>query len=79
MSFDFDTIIERRESGCAKWNYYAEDVLPMWVADMDFRVAPAITVALQRRVEHGVFGYTIPPPVLTEAICARLLRLYNWR
>lgn len=78
MSMDFDTIIERRESGCAKWNYYAEDVLPMWVADMDFRVAPAITAALQRRVEHGVFGYTMPPPVLAEVICARLLRLYNW-
>ena len=78
MSFDFDEIIERRSSGCAKWNYYAEDVLPMWVADMDFRVAPAITAALQRRVDHGVFGYTMPPPALTEAICARLLRLYEW-
>lgn len=79
MSINFDEIIERRDSGCAKWNHYAADVLPMWVADMDFRVAPAITAALQRYVEHGVFGYAAPPPALAEAICARLLRLYKWQ
>jgi cystathionine beta-lyase len=78
MNITFDEIIERRASGCEKWNHYAEDVLPMWVADMDFRVAPAITAALQRCVEHGVFGYTRPPRALADAICARLLRLYGW-
>lgn len=78
MSVNFEEIIERRESGCAKWNYYAEDVLPMWVADMDFRAAPAITAALQRCVEHGVFGYTIPPLALANAICSRLQQLYSW-
>lgn len=78
MQLDFDEVIERRASGCAKWNYYAEDVLPMWVADMDFRVAPAITRALHERVEHSVFGYAMPSASLTEAICARLGRRYGW-
>lgn len=78
MSTDFDEMIERRASGCAKWNYYAEDVLPMWVADMDFRVAPAISQALHQRVEHGIFGYALPPAALAEAICARLDRRYAW-
>jgi cystathionine beta-lyase len=78
MSMNFDEIIERRTSGCAKWNYYAEDVLPMWVADMDFRVAPAISQALRQRVEHGVFGYALPPATLAEAICTRLHQRYAW-
>jgi cystathionine beta-lyase len=75
---NFDEIIDRRASGCEKWNHYPEDVLPMWVADMDFRVAPAISQALHRVVEHGVFGYARPSAALSEAICARLSRRYAW-
>jgi len=75
---NFDEIIDRRASGCEKWNLYAEDVLPMWVADMDFRVAPAISQALGQVVEHGIFGYARPSAALTEAICARLLKRYAW-
>ena len=57
--FDFDRVIDRRGTGSLKWNRYAgTDVLPMWVADMDFAVAPAITEALHARVDHGIFGYT---------------------
>src|SRR5215212_4373262 len=78
MSMNFDEIIERQASGCVKWNYYAEDVLPMWVADMDFRVAPAISQALLQRVEHGIFGYELPPAALAEAICTRLYKRYAW-
>ena len=78
MSVNFDEIIERRASGCVKWNYYADDVLPMWVADMDFRVAPAISEALRQRVEHGIFGYALPPAELAEAICTRLHKRYAW-
>lgn len=78
MNTTFDEIIERRSSGCEKWNHYAEDVLPMWVADMDFCVAPAISEALHQRVEHGIFGYARPPMALTEAICARLLKRFHW-
>jgi cystathionine beta-lyase len=75
---NFDEIIDRRASGCEKWNFYAEDVLPMWVADMDFRVAPAITQALHQRVDHGIFGYAKPSVALAEAICRRLLKRYDW-
>ena len=78
MILNFDEIVERRASGCEKWNHYPEDVLPMWVADMDFRAAPAISQALHRRVEHGVFGYAQPSTALAEAICSRLARRYAW-
>ena len=62
MEYDFDTIIPRRATDCEKWDLPAEDgVLPLWVADMDFRAAPAIVDALSRRVDEGVFGYALPP------------------
>src|SRR5690349_12558223 len=78
MTLNFDEVIDRRVSGCEKWNLYTEDVLPMWVADMDFRVAPAISLALRQVVDHGIFGYTKPPAALAEAICARLSKRYAW-
>ncbi len=58
--YDFDTIVDRRKSNSMKWDV-TDDVLPMWVADMDFQTAPAIRTALEKRVAHGVFGYTIIP------------------
>jgi cystathionine beta-lyase len=58
--------------------YSEVDVLPLWVADTDFMVAPAITDALQRRVAHGIFGYTNTPTRLNELIVERMQRLYNW-
>ena len=78
MAFDFDVIIDRRNSDSAKWNYVAEDVLPMWVADMDFYSPPPIVEALQRRAAEGVFGYASHFPALYETIRARLQRLYGW-
>jgi putative C-S lyase len=54
-------------------------VIPLWVADSDFRAAPAILAALSRRIEHGVFGYSTPPHELREAIAERMQRLYGWR
>lgn len=57
MKYDFDTPVNRRGTGSMKWDV-PQNVLPMWVADMDFRTAPEITEALKKRVEHGVFGYT---------------------
>ena len=57
MDYNFDHIVERRGSSCCKWDSpCAKDLLPMWIADMDFEVAPFIKEALRRRVEHGVFG-----------------------
>jgi cystathionine beta-lyase len=79
-SFDFDTPIDRRPTSSSKWNRYAgRDVIPLWVADMDFRCAPAIVDALQARVEHAVFGYTEPPQELAPAIVAALERDHGWR
>lgn len=71
QKFDFDTPVERRASGSYKWDTAAgADVLPMWVADMDFRTAPAIIEALRRRVDHGVFGYTAVGPRYYDAVCS---------
>ena len=62
MKYDFDEIIPRRGTNSYKWDSAANaDVLPMWVADMDFHTATAIVKALQRRVSHGIFGYTRVP------------------
>ncbi|MDE6782753.1 MAG: cystathionine beta-lyase, partial [Paramuribaculum sp.] len=60
MSYDFDTPVDRSGGDSYKWNAHNDrpDLLPMWVADMDFRTAPAIIEALRRRVDHCVFGYT---------------------
>ena len=52
--YDFDTVIDRRNTDSIKWNV-AENVLPMWVADMDFRTAPEILDALKARLDHGIF------------------------
>ncbi len=61
MKYDFDTVIPRRGTASCKWDAAPEaDILPMWVADMDFRTAPEVVEAIKRRAEHGVFGYAIP-------------------
>src|SRR5215470_8948075 len=79
MNFAFDNVIDRRGTAATKWDKYAgRDVIPMWVADMDFRSAPAIIEALKQRVEHGVFGYTDPPPELNEVVIDALARDYGW-
>lgn len=78
MTYDFDRIIDRRATESIKWQLYGEDVLPMWVADMDFAAPEPVIAALRARVEHGVFGYEAHPPALVEAIVARLQRLYGW-
>lgn len=60
--FDFDTLINRRNTGSYKWDSATDsDIIPLWVADMDFKTAPVIIEALEKRVEHGVFGYTRVP------------------
>ncbi|AZA84369.1 cystathionine beta-lyase [Chryseobacterium lactis] len=61
MKYNFDEIIERRGTDSVKWDWAKEDVLPMWVADMDFKTAPEVIQAISEKVSHGVFGYgTIP-------------------
>jgi cystathionine beta-lyase len=79
MPYDFDRIVDRRHSDSDKWRRYDEDVLPLWVADMDFAAPAPVVRALRERVTHGVFGYGRPPDGLREVIQERLARLYGWR
>ena len=79
MTHDFDTLIDRRHSDSEKWRRYGPDVLPLWVADMDFRSPEPVIQALQERVAHGVFGYGAEPPELRGVIVERLKRLYGWQ
>ena len=75
---DFNRVIERRNTECIKWNRFDEDVLPMWVADTDFRCPEAVIRALHERVDHGIFGYGAPPVELNQTVVQRLKRLYDW-
>lgn len=77
--FDFDTPIDRRGTSSLKWAaYHGRDIIPMWVADMDFRAPPPVLDALRARVEHGVFGYAIVPEELTDAFVRRCRDRYGW-
>lgn len=79
MAYDFDTPVERRGTNCVKWDECpGNDVIPMWVADMDFRVAPAIEQALRQRVAHGVFGYNIVPDSYYDAVISWFHRRHAW-
>ena len=64
--FDFERVIDRKGTNSLKWDLFGDD-LPMWVADMDFRVAPAIEKAIQKRAKHPVYGYTLVPDELFES------------
>jgi cystathionine beta-lyase len=84
MKYDFDTPVNRIGTDCAKWDnrklvFGTEDVIPMWVADMDFAVAEPITAALRKRIEHPVYGYSWPSPSLVTAVVDRMNRNYNWK
>ena len=78
MKYDFDKTIDRRATNSYKWDSAPEGVLPMWVADMDFRTAPAIIDALQKRVAHGIFGYTRVPDAYYDAVTSWFSRRYGW-
>ena len=80
MKYDFDTIIPRRGTNSYKWDTPEEEgVLPMWVADMDFRTAPAVIEALQRRVAHGMFGYTKVPQAYYDAVVRWFGNRHRWQ
>ncbi|MBO4659996.1 MAG: pyridoxal phosphate-dependent aminotransferase [Prevotella sp.] len=78
--YNFDEIVTRRGSHCYKWDLPKEDdVLPMWIADMDFKAAPAIRQALQCRLDHGVFGYTLVPQSYYDAVISWFDRRHDWK
>ena len=77
--YNFDEITDRRGTGCVKWDETpVPDVIPLWVADMDFKAAPAIQEAIRQRAEHGVFGYTLVEEPYYEAIISWFQRRHNW-
>jgi cysteine-S-conjugate beta-lyase len=84
MKYDFDIVCDRKNTGCSKWDmvktiFGHEDVIPMWVADMDFPVAEPIVEALKKRAEHPFYGYTQPSPGVVEAVVERLQKKFNWK
>ncbi|WP_079436348.1 MalY/PatB family protein [Zoogloea sp. LCSB751] len=79
-TFDFSTGPERAGSDSIKWRRYADrDVIPMWVADMDFAAPPAVLEALHTRIDHGVFGYADPWPSVAEAVIDGIARDHAWQ
>ncbi len=80
MSYNFDLIVNRRSpDNLNKWTMYPKDVLPMWVADMDFQAPKPILDTLHKAVDHGVLGYELPSQSLKEAVAARMEKLYRWK
>ncbi len=79
MKHNFDEPVSRRGTNSVKWDLApGDDVLPMWVADMDFRTAPSVTKALEKRVKHGVFGYARVPETWFEALSGWFARRHGW-
>lgn len=76
--FDFDKIIERRDTGSSKWSKYPQDVLPMWVADMDFPSPPEIVDAIRHRLDHPCLGYGVAQDDLRQQIIADMQAKYGW-
>ncbi len=79
MNIDFESVVDRRGTDSLKWSRYDDDVLPLWVADMDFRSPEPVLQALRDRVEQGVFGYGTELEQLKEAVCQRLAQLQRWQ
>ena len=79
MTYNFDKLIERRGTGCVKWDETPDkDIIPMWIADMDFPVAPAIQEAIKRRASHPVFGYTYVQDDYYNAVISWFKRRHQW-
>lgn len=78
MKFNFDQIIDRRNSDSIKWNLFEDDVLPLWVADMDFKSPPAVIQALRKRIDHGLFGYSSTQDNTKSAVQRWLLNRHGW-
>src|SRR5690554_5026852 len=84
MQYNFDEIIDRSNTDCVKWDkmkalFGRDNLIPLWVADMDFKSPPAIIEALEERVAHGVFGYTLPSEEYTRSIVNWLDKHHQWK
>lgn len=80
MKYDFDKTVCRRGTSCVKWDEFSsEDIIPLWVADMDFETAPCVQQALMERMQHGCFGYTLVPESYYEATINWFSRRHHWQ
>ncbi len=84
MKYDFNQICDRKKTDCYKWDlvqsiFGHEDIIPMWVADMDFPVAEPIVEALKKRAEHPFYGYTQPGENVINAVVERMWRKFKWK
>ena len=84
MKYDFDRVCDRTNTDCVKWDavpamFGRKDIIPMWVADMDFPVAPPIVEALKKRIEHEFYGYTLPGGNVIDSVVERMRRKFNWK
>jgi len=84
VKYDFDAVCDRSNTNCAKWDaraamFGSRDVIPMWVADMDFPCAQPVVEALKKRSEHPFYGYTQAGANITEAVVERMERKFNWK
>lgn len=79
MTYDFDKIISRRGTNCVKWDEFTDpDIIPLWVADMDFETAPSVQQALMKRMQHGCFGYTLVPESYYNATIQWFQHRHGW-
>ncbi|WP_321531879.1 pyridoxal phosphate-dependent aminotransferase [uncultured Desulfuromonas sp.] len=78
QTFDFDQVIDRHGSDSLKWGIYPPEILPMWVADMDFTSPPEVLTALHQRIDHGVFGYALATQEVTDSVVNWLQQRYDW-
>ncbi|WP_159949732.1 PatB family C-S lyase [Rhizobium sp. 18065] len=78
-SFDFDTVHDRKHTGSKKWALYGDDILPMWIADMDFAAPPPVIDAMKKRMDHPFFGYCLPQDEVRSRIVADMDEKYGWQ
>lgn len=76
--YDFNQVVQRKNTNSYKWDIVADDILPLWVADMDFEVAPEIKQAIIERANHGIFGYTLVPDSYYDSIIQWFKSRHNW-
>lgn len=79
MPYNFDQVLDRHHANSTKWGQFPEDVLPLWVADMDFRTPEPILNALRSTLDFGVLGYDLQTKTLQEVTASRMKRLYGWQ
>ncbi|GAA5818858.1 MAG: Pseudogene of pyridoxal phosphate-dependent aminotransferase [Methanobrevibacter sp. CfCl-M3] len=84
MKYNFDKIYDRKNTGCLKWDemkhiFGKDDLVPLWIADMDFPIAEPIKEAIKNRADHPFYGYTQAKESLLEAVCNRLENKFNWK